>query len=307
MSTTTSHNTPPPFGKYASWAATASIITGILAIVGALAGGRGDATGTVVLLVLNPITWLAIWFWFKSTKISCPHCGCYIPVTPHMETQKVGSILRCLQCRNEFRKPSMNGQQAGSVAESVRSQPFTSRPAEPIINEGAWSPNAEVLGPSVHVVEPKTPPVFASERASYPASMLPVVAASVAPVQEQHNLIVVEAPEPEIDSEPDPVIMRVDGTSSFVTLKEHKRRGWKHAARCDLSNMIFRGVSFAGANLEGAKLDGSDFTGCDFRNAILKDASAKDCIFEGADFCGGQLQRAQFLDVTKRRDFLKVM
>ncbi len=292
---TASQNSPPPFGKYASWAAPVSIIIGILAVIGSLKAGRGDVAGTVVALVLNPIGWLAIWFWFKSTKISCPHCGSGTKITTELQSLQTGSILRCLQCRNEFRKPPMNGQQAGSVADPVRVQPVFSRPAEPIINEGAWSPNAEVLRPSVHVVEPKAPPVFASERASGDsATMLPVVATPVAPAQAQHNLIVVEAPEPEIDSEPDPVIMRVDGTSSFVTLKEHKRRGWKHAARCDLSNMIFRGVSFAGANLEAAKLDGSDFTGCDFRNSILKNTSAKDCIFEGADFCGGQLQRAQF-------------
>ena len=295
MSTSSSHTTLPPFGKYASWAATASIITGILAIIGSLTGGRGDVAGTVVALVLNPIAWLAIWFWFKSTKISCPHCGSGTKITTDLQSLQTGSILRCLQCRNEFRKPPMNGQQAGSVAEPGRVQPVFVRPAEPIINEGSWSPNAEVLRPSVHVVEPKTPPVFASERASGDsASMLLVVATPVAPAQEQHNLIVVEAPEPEIDLEPDPVIMRVDGTSSFVTLKEHKRRGWKHAARCDLSNMNFRGVSFAGANLEGAKLDGSNFAGCDLRNAILKDASAKDCIFEGGDFAGANLLKADF-------------
>jgi formylglycine-generating enzyme required for sulfatase activity/uncharacterized protein YjbI with pentapeptide repeats len=304
MSTSSSHNTLPPFGKYASWAAPTAIVTGILAIVGALAGGRGNVVGTVAALVLNPIAWLAIWFWFKSTKISCPHCGCGIPVTPHLETQKVGSILRCVQCRNEFRKPPMNGQQAGSVAEPVNAQPVLSRAVEPIISEGASSPNAQARRPSVHVVEPKAPPASAFERVSGDsASMLPVVATPVAPAQEQHNLIAVEAPEPEIDSEPDPVIMRVDGTSTFVTLKEHKRRGWKHAARCDLSNMNFRGVSFAGANLEGAKLDGSNFAGCDFRNAVLKNTSAKDCNFEGVDFAGANLLKTDFQDsnLTKAR------
>lgn len=88
------------------------------------------------------------------------------------------------------------------------------------------------------------------------------------------------------------MILRVDGTSSFLTLKEHQRRGWKESARCDLSNRNLRGYSFAGANLEGAKLDGSDFSGCSFKAANLTDASARNCSFEGVDFTSARLRRA---------------
>lgn len=55
MATSSSQNTLPPFGKYASWAAPASIVTAILAIVGALAGGRGDVVATIVAIIFNPL------------------------------------------------------------------------------------------------------------------------------------------------------------------------------------------------------------------------------------------------------------
>ena len=90
------------------------------------------------------------------------------------------------------------------------------------------------------------------------------------------------------------VVFRLDGTSTFLTLDEHQRRGWKEAASCDLSNRDFSGVSFKDAKLAMAKLDGSRFNGCDFRGADLTDSSAKDCLFDKADFAGVKLMRADF-------------
>lgn len=90
------------------------------------------------------------------------------------------------------------------------------------------------------------------------------------------------------------VVFRVDGTSTFLTLDEHHRRGWQEAAACDLSNHDFSGVSFKDAKLAKAKLDGSRFNGCDFRGADLTDCSAKDCQFDKADFAGAKLTKCEF-------------
>jgi len=90
------------------------------------------------------------------------------------------------------------------------------------------------------------------------------------------------------------VVFRVDGSSTFLTLDEHHRRGWQESAACDLSNHDFSGVSFKGAKLAKAKLDGSRFNGCDFRGADLTDCSAKDCQFNKADFAGAKLISTDF-------------
>ncbi len=82
----------------------------------------------------------------------------------------------------------------------------------------------------------------------------------------------------------DPTVMKVDGTSTFLTVAEHFKRKWKEAAGCDLSGMTFDGVSFRGAILTGAKLDGSSFVGCDFRDADLCRISAQNCDFRSAQF-----------------------
>jgi uncharacterized protein YjbI with pentapeptide repeats len=84
-------------------------------------------------------------------------------------------------------------------------------------------------------------------------------------------------------------VLRTDGSSSFLTLAEHHRRGWQEAAGCDLSKHDFSGVSFRDAKLAGAKLDGSRFIGCDFRGADLTDCSAKRCQFDKVDFAGAKL------------------
>ena len=90
------------------------------------------------------------------------------------------------------------------------------------------------------------------------------------------------------------VVFRLDGSSTFLTLEEHQRRGWKEAASCDLSNHDFSGISFKNAKLTKARLDGSRFNGCDFRGADLSDCSAKDCQLDKADFANAKLVRTDF-------------
>ena len=92
----------------------------------------------------------------------------------------------------------------------------------------------------------------------------------------------------------DPTVMKVDGTSTFLTVAEHCKRKWKEAARCDLSGMTFDGVSFREAILTGAKLDGSSFVGCDVRDADLTDISAQNCDFPATQFCGAHVVRTKF-------------
>ncbi len=111
-----------------------------------------------------------------------------------------------------------------------------------------------------------------------------------------------EMPRPKFPA--DVVVMRVDGSSSFLTVAEHIRRGGRELAECDLSTMTFERVSFCeanlngvkihsssfrhcnfkGASLKGAQLDGSSFVGCDFRDADLTDTSAQNCDFQSAQF-----------------------
>ena len=116
-------------------------------------------------------------------------------------------------------------------------------------------------------------------------------------------------------TEPVPVL-RVDGSSTFLTLAEHQRRGWQESAGCDLSNQDFSGVSFKNAKLAGARLDGSRFSGCDFRGADLTDCSAERCQFDKVDFAGAKLvnsdisncsiRDAKFFGIGKRWESLNV-
>jgi uncharacterized protein YjbI with pentapeptide repeats len=92
----------------------------------------------------------------------------------------------------------------------------------------------------------------------------------------------------------DPVIKKVDGTSSYVTLQEHRRRGWKEIAGCDLSGLVFTGDSFRGINLEGVRFDGSSFEQCDFRGARFVNVSAVRCDFDNADFSETVFEGANF-------------
>jgi formylglycine-generating enzyme required for sulfatase activity/uncharacterized protein YjbI with pentapeptide repeats len=92
----------------------------------------------------------------------------------------------------------------------------------------------------------------------------------------------------------DRVIMRVDGTSSHLTLGEHLKRGGRELSECDLSGLILDGISFRSAVLIKAKLDGSSLIGCDFRQADLTDCSAQKCKFDGVYFGGAKLVRTNF-------------
>ena len=95
-------------------------------------------------------------------------------------------------------------------------------------------------------------------------------------------------------------VLRADGSSTFLTLAEHQRRGWQEAAGCDLSNRDFSGVSFKNAKLAGARLDGSRFIGCDFRGADLTNCSAKRCQFDKGDFAGARLVKCDLSNCSIR-------
>ncbi|MEO2015141.1 MAG: J domain-containing protein, partial [Fuerstiella sp.] len=85
------------------------------------------------------------------------------------------------------------------------------------------------------------------------------------------------------------VVMRTDGSSSFLTLAEHLKRKGTELKNCDLTGLDLSDVSFRGANLHRAKLDGSQFANCDFSNADLTECSARNCNFDGTQFSGAQL------------------
>ncbi|MCA9037993.1 MAG: pentapeptide repeat-containing protein [Planctomycetaceae bacterium] len=90
------------------------------------------------------------------------------------------------------------------------------------------------------------------------------------------------------------IVMRIDGTSSFLTLSEHLKRSGSELANCDLSGVDLRGISLRAANLSGAKLDGAVLAGCDFSNANLTKCSALSCDFDGVQFGGANLTGANF-------------
>jgi uncharacterized protein YjbI with pentapeptide repeats len=92
----------------------------------------------------------------------------------------------------------------------------------------------------------------------------------------------------------DRVIMRVDGTSSHLTLGEHLKRGGRELSECDLSGLNLDGVSFRSAVLVKSKLDESSLVGCDFRQADMTDCSAQKCKFDGVFFGGAKLVRTKF-------------
>jgi formylglycine-generating enzyme required for sulfatase activity/uncharacterized protein YjbI with pentapeptide repeats len=279
----------PPYGKYASWCSSASMITGILAIIGSLAGGGGNVAGTFVALVLNPIGWLAIWFWVKSNWISCPQCGMGMEITASVQTQAVGAICRCVHCRNVFRKPALGGESAG-IATPRPEQPIAP-PVASILHDTQPHTQAEVSRASIEVIEPqRKDPEVATEKEHTGDSES--ILSGFMPQEDVSECLM--AMTPLRDRESDPVIMRVDGTSSLVTLKEHRRRGWRDIARCDLSNLKLRGECFVGVNFEGTKLDGADFADSDFQRSIFNNASAQNCNFDGADFSGAKLSNTVF-------------
>jgi formylglycine-generating enzyme required for sulfatase activity/curved DNA-binding protein CbpA len=90
------------------------------------------------------------------------------------------------------------------------------------------------------------------------------------------------------------VVMRVDGSNTFLTVDEHFRRGWQESAGCDFSNHDFTGMSFKHAMLQNAKLDGSIFIKCDFSQADLRNCSAQKARFDGADFSTAKLAGVEF-------------
>ena len=108
-----------------------------------------------------------------------------------------------------------------------------------------------------------------------------------------------EMPRPKFPA--DVVVMRVDGSSSFLTVAEHIRRGGKELAECDLSTMTFERVSFCEANLNGAKIHGSSFHHCNFKGANLKGAQLDSSSFQDCDFSLANLSDCNFQGVNLRK------
>lgn len=96
------------------------------------------------------------------------------------------------------------------------------------------------------------------------------------------------------EDQPDVIVMRLDGTSTFLTLSEHVKRGGKELAGCDLRGLNLSNTVLRRAQLEGAKLDGSSFRNCDLQDANLTDCSAVRCDFDGAKLSGATLTRTNF-------------
>ena len=107
---------PLPVAKaIPEWVTPTALGTTILAVLGAAAGGGGTTGGFVVAIILNPIGWLAAYFWWLSTRITCPHCG---TKNPRMSTRpKSMTRQTCASCRAEFSLVDVGN---GSEAERER-------------------------------------------------------------------------------------------------------------------------------------------------------------------------------------------
>lgn len=277
--------TPVPYGQFAGWAFPASICAGVIALWGSLTGGGGNFAGTVVALALNPILWLAIWFWVKSCRLVCPHCGAGNRMTIQLQARPVGAVILCSACNHGFRKPVMKGQ-LGRDGVGRDQQNSTPDPPGPVVANKQFPRHTHDSEPIVIVVE-------SLEKRTHPAepgrtSMSPPTSSGL---QEQQTL---KLPDSQWNPVGDPVVLRTDGSSTHLTLREHQRRGWKEAVRCDFSGVDFRGCSFERADLSGARLDRANFAGCNMRFADLTGVSATTSCFESVDFSGAILRRSNF-------------
>ena len=94
-----------PAGKYLSWPMPATIGFALAGLAGAAVGSGGTPEGFAVAYALNPLNWAMVWAFFKIGKIGCPHCRRAVGGDSVRNTA-VGTGLRCIQCRNVFRKPA---------------------------------------------------------------------------------------------------------------------------------------------------------------------------------------------------------
>ncbi|MFN9136458.1 MAG: hypothetical protein ACK5YE_11495, partial [Planctomyces sp.] len=144
--------TPVPYGQFAGWAFPASICAGVIALWGSLTGGGGNFAGTVVALALNPILWLAIWFWVKSCRLVCPHCGAGNRMTIQLQARPVGAVILCSACNHGFRKPVMKGQ-LGRDGVGRDQQNSTPDPPGPVVANKQFPRHTHDSEPIVIVVE----------------------------------------------------------------------------------------------------------------------------------------------------------
>lgn len=199
------------------------------------------------------VYWLPVAKWDKTYFHICPVCsnGVQIPSRelaqrilagafrdPYQPTPALAQALRQALSPNTSSSASEGSE---SVDDSLNREPHPERPTEAAVKEVQKSAGVVESPASVQVLEPRSKPQQKSEPVHH--SSPPPQSAAVA------STAAAEAMNSELNrsvaSEPDPVVMRVDGTSSFVTLQEHRRRGWKETSKCDLSQSDFRGVSFS--------------------------------------------------------------
>ena len=60
--------------------------------------------GFAVAVALNPLAWVAFYWFYRHDKVRCPHCG---HVADFYKTKRmaIDSVLTCRECKNGFRKP----------------------------------------------------------------------------------------------------------------------------------------------------------------------------------------------------------
>jgi len=100
-------NNPAPFAKFASWTIPAKWIALGLGVFGSLGASGGHIGVFLVVALLNPILWLAVWFHCLSRQIGCPHCGGKSPISDEVGYAEIGKILECPLCKNTYKKPAM--------------------------------------------------------------------------------------------------------------------------------------------------------------------------------------------------------
>jgi hypothetical protein len=88
-----------------AWADTAWYLTAVAAVIGAFVGaGRPlELLPFLFTLALNPIAWLAIWFWYLSGAVRCPNCHLRSKMKLY-HRYRFNAKVQCVRCHGYFLK-----------------------------------------------------------------------------------------------------------------------------------------------------------------------------------------------------------
>jgi hypothetical protein len=60
--------------------------------------------GFILAVILNPIFWVAIYWFLRYDNVKCPHCG-KLTDNENIRLIAVGQTVTCFFCKHEYVKP----------------------------------------------------------------------------------------------------------------------------------------------------------------------------------------------------------